>query len=373
MDINQEKIFKKSQQILEELENKSESRSIYSNDLPTYPNNKDDKLEFLSFKDLRNTGFPPNKWIVKGLIPENGITCISGQPKIGKSFLNLDLAICLATGRKFLGEFEVEKSGVLFITKEDPKRLINERIIALTNDEDLSIIFCPDNKLFFDNSNYIDEVLKVVKDNNLKVIIIDSFRRIFKGDENSSQIISEVHNRLKLLTNEGLTAIFIHHHGKEGFFKRANTDKLRGSSDILAMLDSLLIVEKKDESTLKITHGALRVDKPLQPFVVKFPTFQNGDNSFQFAGHIEEEKEKKELAKEDILAFLQNGEANQKTIIEALKEKKHAATTIKDAIKELNENKKVVVRPEGIKKFYSLPTSLLQEENPFEEVVYEKN
>lgn len=346
---------------------RSESQHIYNSDQATFTKAKHKQLEFISFKDLRNTEFPPNKWIVNGLIPDNGITIISGQPKSGKSFLTLDLGISLATGKNFLGEFGVQKTGILLISKEDPQRLINERIKQLTDEEDLAIEFCTENQLFLDTNEYIDEILKRTKEKGIKVIIIDSFRRIFKGDENSSQVVSEVHNRFKTLINEGLTIIFVHHHGKEGFFKKSGPQKLRGSSDILAMVDCLLSVEKKDGGIIKIKQEALRIDKEVPPFIVKFPTFEGEDRTFQFVEHIEEEKEKIELAKESILEFLEKGEANQTTIIESFKDSGIGKTTIKNAIKSLVEDGKIVVRQEGTKKFYCLILTPVTSEDPLRE------
>lgn len=335
--------------IIESELSKSTSQNIYNNDSLT------DGLKVISFQELLNKEYPSNRWLVDRLIPFNGISCISGKPKVGKSIFSLYLAICIASGIKFLDEFEVQQGGVLLISKEDPEWLIQERIKALTGQTDLPIKFLTGPQLFLDSDKYIDQIISIIEKNHLKVIIIDSFRRIFKGEENSSQVIAQVQNTFKILLEKGITLIFIHHHGKEGFFKRDAGDQLRGSSDILAILDSLLMVERKDEVRLKVTQIALRVAKPIQPFMVQFPDLDGGSSTFKFLGHIEEDKEKIELAKEDISALLQQERYNQTTIIKHLTSNgKHKATTIKNAIKDLYESKRIGCITQGKEKVYFL-------------------
>lgn len=331
-------------------EYKSKSHTYNNSDSLTLP------LGIIKASELIDKVFPPNKWLVENLVPSNGITCISGKPKAGKSIFTLYLAISIATGKSLLNKYDLETCPVLFISKEDPQRLLKERINALSLTKDLPLYFCTDTKLFLDSEEYIEELQRIIQEKNIKVLIFDSFRRIFKGEENSSQVISEVHNQFKtLLKNEELSIIFIHHHGKEGFFKRDYGDKLRGSSDILAMLDSLLIIDRTDSETIKLTQGALRSDKPIDPIVVKFPDFNSDNPTFEYLGVVQEETEKIEQAKEDILETIEEGSKNQKEIIEILSLKKYKPTTIKNALKELTENKKLDFIKEGNKKYYLLP------------------
>jgi len=312
-------------------------------------------LEFTSLKELFEKEFPPVDYVVDRLIPRNGITAISGKPKIGKSYLSLYLALCIASGKKFLEEFEVLQGNVLVITKEDPLNLIQKRVKSLTGDSNLGIHFYTAPDLFLDSDRFLEPLIDFIKKENIKVIIIDSFRRIFKGEENSSQVIAEVHNKFKKLLACDTTIIFVHHHGKEGYFPRHDLgEKLRGSSDILAMLDSLLILESKDEDVLKITQAALRADKPLQPFLIEFPN-EDSLAGFKFLDFTQPEKEMRDLAKQDILALLQTeGELYQKQIIEKLKPiGNYGDTTIKDALTELTEIKKLKTTKEGNKVYYS--------------------
>jgi RecA-family ATPase len=61
------------------------------------------------------------------LIPE-GVTILAGKPKIGKSWLALDLGITLAAGRFVLGDIKLTEGDVLYAALEDNDRRLRSRI-----------------------------------------------------------------------------------------------------------------------------------------------------------------------------------------------------------------------------------------------------
>lgn len=74
---------------------------------------------------LMQQDFPPTEYVVDGLIPE-GLTYIIAAPKIGKSWMVLDLALAVTQGVPFLGAIPVEQRPVLYLALEDgPKRIQN--------------------------------------------------------------------------------------------------------------------------------------------------------------------------------------------------------------------------------------------------------
>jgi hypothetical protein len=68
--------------------------------------------------ELRRRTFPPVAFCVPDLIPE-GLTLIAGKPKIGKSWLALDVCIAVALGRFCLGERKPVQGDVLYAAMED--------------------------------------------------------------------------------------------------------------------------------------------------------------------------------------------------------------------------------------------------------------
>jgi hypothetical protein len=79
---------------------------------------------------LRTMEFPPVSYIVPGIIPE-GLTILAGRPKIGKSWMALDLAIGIATRKPVLGGVHVEQGNVLYCCLEDNPRRLKRRVTKL--------------------------------------------------------------------------------------------------------------------------------------------------------------------------------------------------------------------------------------------------
>lgn len=73
---------------------------------------------------------PPVKWVVPDILPE-GVTFLAGKPKMGKSWMGLDLSIATATGGVALGTKRVERGEVLCLALEDNKRRIQNRLTKL--------------------------------------------------------------------------------------------------------------------------------------------------------------------------------------------------------------------------------------------------
>src|SRR5262245_64249627 len=75
----------------------------------------------ITAKALQTKAFAPVRIILPGLIPE-GVTIVAGKPKIGKSWLALDVCLAVAGDRFVLGETKPVQGDVLYIAAEDNQR-----------------------------------------------------------------------------------------------------------------------------------------------------------------------------------------------------------------------------------------------------------
>lgn len=80
----------------------------------------------IRLSDLMTTVFPPVKWAVPGLLSE-GLSLLAGKPKLGKSWLALNLAITIAAGGKALGDMQTVEGDVLYLALEDRLRRVQDR------------------------------------------------------------------------------------------------------------------------------------------------------------------------------------------------------------------------------------------------------
>jgi AAA domain-containing protein len=86
---------------------------------------------------LRTMPFPEVSYVVPGIIPE-GLTILAGRPKIGKSWMALDLAIGVAIGQNVLGGVKVAQGDVLYCCLEDNPRRLQRRISVLNPQSEIA-------------------------------------------------------------------------------------------------------------------------------------------------------------------------------------------------------------------------------------------
>jgi hypothetical protein len=86
---------------------------------------------------LRTMTFKPVNWVVPGIIPE-GLTILAGKPKIGKSWLALDVALAITSERFVLGEIKPEQGDVLYAALEDNRRRLWKRVRKITAAADVA-------------------------------------------------------------------------------------------------------------------------------------------------------------------------------------------------------------------------------------------
>lgn len=70
--------------------------------------------------------FPPVRYLVEGYVAE-GATLLAGAPKIGKSWMALNIAHAVATGQPVFGSVPTRQGDVLYIALEDNPRRLQRR------------------------------------------------------------------------------------------------------------------------------------------------------------------------------------------------------------------------------------------------------
>ena len=83
-------------------------------------------LVMISAPDLQRAQLPPVKFLVEGILPA-GTSLLSAASKIGKSWLELDMGISIASGARFLGH-ATDQCGVLYLALEDSYHRLQNRM-----------------------------------------------------------------------------------------------------------------------------------------------------------------------------------------------------------------------------------------------------
>ena len=88
------------------------------------------RAKIVMANDLQGMTFPPVRHILPGYISE-GATIIAGKPKIGKSWLTLDLCLAATANRFTLGTLKPAQGDVLYLALEDNNRRLKRRMAKL--------------------------------------------------------------------------------------------------------------------------------------------------------------------------------------------------------------------------------------------------
>lgn len=195
------------------------------------------------------------QWLVEDLWSEEAVGIVSGQPKLGKTWLALDLALSVATGTPALGRYAVPRPGpVLLFAAEDPPRALRSRLEGLCHHRRLSIDSLAVNlilaaSLRLDTSLDQERLQETVARYRPKLLILDPFVRLHRIDENRALEVSGVLAYLRELQRQEHVAILVVHHSRKSSAESSQAGlSLRGSGDFHAWGDAYLYLRKKRTS-----------------------------------------------------------------------------------------------------------------------------
>jgi AAA domain len=95
------------------------------------PSGRDWKSGAFSAAELQRETFPPLKWIIPNILPAEGLSLLCSKPKLGKSWLVLDLCLGCTVDRFILGTIKPMQGDVLYLALEDSKRRLQRRMTKL--------------------------------------------------------------------------------------------------------------------------------------------------------------------------------------------------------------------------------------------------
>ena len=204
------------------------------------------------------------EWIVENYIPAGGLVVMAGSPKSGKSMLALDLAIKMATDNfTWLESLSVNSGKVVYIDAENARVLIKNRLRLLDSGQTKNLFFITRQTIGLgkidltnlETTSRIKKSLAKLELTENDLIVFDSFRRLFSGNENDS---SEVAAAMAAIVGISPAAkLILHHLRKQGQEKVSISERIRGSGDITAAVDALITIEtegvERKTSVLKLS------------------------------------------------------------------------------------------------------------------------
>jgi hypothetical protein len=205
------------------------------------------------------------RWLIEALWAHEAVGILGGEPKCGKSFLALQIAVAVASGTACLGRFAPRRTGrVLVYAAEDPPHLVRERvegIAALTGAafEALDLHLITRESIRIDLPDEQRALAITIEDHRPALLVLDPFVRLHRADENASSEIAPILAALRALQRQYALAILVVHHAKKAAARIRAGQALRGSSDFHAWGDSNLYLRRqRNRLVLSVEHRAHR-------------------------------------------------------------------------------------------------------------------
>jgi hypothetical protein len=217
------------------------------------------KFRPVRFKDIRLRTDRP--YLVKGIIPREGLVVVWGPPKCGKSFWTFDVAMHVALEWQYRGR-RVQPGTVCYIACEGERGLgarteaFRLRKLAEAEDIDPSFYLLTTRlDLVADADELVADIKAEIGTEQCAAIVIDTLNRSIPGSESKDEDMSAYVKAADLLREAfGAAVIIIHHCGING-------ERPRGHTSLTGAVDAQIAV-KRDAADRIITTVEFMKDGP---------------------------------------------------------------------------------------------------------------
>jgi RecA-family ATPase len=186
-----------------------------------------------------------------------------------KSWIGLDLAVAVASATPCLGHFHVRTAGpALVYLAEDRLEVVRERLEALAAARNLllgtlDVLVITTAALRLDLAEHCARLAATLAAHRPRLLLLDPFVRLHRGDENSAQDVAAILATLRELQRRFALAVAVVHHTRKSQGSRQPGQALRGSGDFHAWADSALYLShQSDGLRLTIEQRAAAAPEP---------------------------------------------------------------------------------------------------------------
>lgn len=210
--------------------------------------------------DLQRRTFSPIQWALQDLLPE-GVTILSSDPKLGKSWMVYGWCIAIATGKAIWNGRMPERQGdALLLALEDNDRRMRRRLDKL-----LPTFSNPDiGKLYYacdwprgqEGVTAIRDFL--VAHPGTRIVVIDTiaaFRNADPGRKNAYTWDYEVGALLKPLSQEFQCAfVLVSHNRKAGAGDTHVNQEVSGTTGLVGGVDNVFVLKRSSGNVTAVLH-----------------------------------------------------------------------------------------------------------------------
>ncbi|MDQ2091344.1 AAA family ATPase [Marimonas arenosa] len=209
----------------------------------------------ISAQELETKDFPPISWVVEGLIPE-GLTLLAGKPKIGKSWLALQIGLAVSTSGEVLGR-RTTQGTVLYAALEDNPRRLKSRMsksCRCASGWPRELIFATEWPRLDAGGLEATEAW-IGQHPNTRLVIIDTLATVRPASNSRDSLYQSDYQALRglhdLANRHGVGIVVIHHVRKAEAEDRFDT--VSGSTGLTGAADATLVLSNTSDG--KVLYG----------------------------------------------------------------------------------------------------------------------
>lgn len=202
-----------------------------------------------------------------------GLGVLVAKPKVGKSFMVLDLCLSVAAGEPFLG-CRTRQHGALYLALEDGKGRLQKRMLDILGKRSIpeAMRFRLDIPRI--GEGFEEELGKILDKNpDIRLVCIDTLslvkpkERAFENVYTSDYSFMRV---LKKISDSREICILLVHHTRKGKNTNDAFDSINGSTGIMGASDFSMVLDKDDRNEADATLSITGRDIEQQEQVVRF-------------------------------------------------------------------------------------------------------
>ena len=193
--------------------------------------------------------------LIGGVLREGGKMVCSGKDKSGKSFLAINLGVCVATGSKWLG-LECKRGKALYLNLEIDEAEFMKRVYDVATamgvdpelaEENFLIARRPRTGLTI--AQFVNALVDEPEARGCSLVVIDPQYKIFEGNENEQPAMALFYAQVDRLVAELGCAVFVVHHQSKGYQgNREMSERACGSSVFGRDPDAIMSIDRLNHS-----------------------------------------------------------------------------------------------------------------------------
>jgi hypothetical protein len=222
-----------------------------SNNLPAKTQDKEiqtpaqtkERLSGITASELAGKVFPPLVWVLPEILPE-GCYILSARPKVGKSWLALQISLAVAHGSAALGKQAVHGKAI-YLALEDNQRRLQDRLKLLRPQgyATPNLILHTTWKKFDEGG--LEDIENLIKRELPKLIVIDTLAKVRPNSRNN-HVYENDYKALAPLTalaNEHRCCIVVVTHNRKGKSETDALEQISGSLGLSGAVDGALVID----------------------------------------------------------------------------------------------------------------------------------